>query len=102
MRLLRSLVLARHRRRLAAIADVGTNFVVTRRTSIRNEGGRGQVTIGNYVSLLDTEIVCYSTGRVSIGDYSWVSLRGQIISTRSVVIGSCCIIARDVYISDTN
>lgn len=66
------------------------------------EAKRKQVQIGNHVTLLDAELRCYKKGKISIGDFSWFSLRTQIISCSHVSIGSYCIIARDVYISDTN
>lgn len=61
-----------------------------------------QISFGNYVSLLDTDVICYQRGQIRIGDYSWFSLRTQIISATCVTIGSYSIFARDVYISDTN
>jgi len=54
------------------------------------------------VTLLDDELRCYRSGTIVIGDFVWMSLRGQIIAVGSVEIGSYCIFGRDVYISDTN
>jgi acetyltransferase-like isoleucine patch superfamily enzyme len=45
---------------------------------------------------------CYRDGYIVIGDFVWMSLRGQIISVASVAIGNYCIFGRDVHISDTN
>lgn len=95
-------VLALHRRRLARHARFGPGFVFTPRTRIVNHASPDRVRFGRSVSLLDGELTCYRGGEIVIGDYSWMSLRGQIISTSSVTIGRYCIIARDVYISDTN
>jgi acetyltransferase-like isoleucine patch superfamily enzyme len=61
-----------------------------------------QVRLGRYVSLLETDLICYAKGNLSIGDYCWFSLRTQVISASSVTIGPYSIFARDVYISDTN
>lgn len=94
--------LARHRRDLEAAVVVGTDFRPSLRTTIANEGSRDQVRIGHHVTLLDDELRCYLRGRITIGNFVWMSLRGQIISTVSVSIGDDCIFGRDVYISDTN
>ena len=93
---------ARHGRWLHARATIGPDFVFTRRTGIENAGGPDRITLGHHVTLLDTELRCYEGGRIRIGDYVWMSLRGQIVSGVDVSIGSYCIIARDVYISDSN
>jgi acetyltransferase-like isoleucine patch superfamily enzyme len=83
-------------------AIVGPAFHPGRRTTLVNEGQPTQVRIGSNVTLLDDELRCYRDGHISIGDFVWMSLRGQIISASSVEIGSYCIFGRDVYISDTN
>jgi acetyltransferase-like isoleucine patch superfamily enzyme len=84
-------------------ALVGNNFICGPRSNIFLDGAcREQVTIKNNVTLLDAELRCYAQGHISIGDYCWFSLRTQIISCSSVIIGSHCIFARDIYISDTN
>ena len=57
--------------------------------------------IGIGTEFTESEIIIYD-GQVKIGDYCWFSLRNQIISNHSVIIGNYCIVARDVYISDTN
>lgn len=92
----------RHGRRLHAVAQIGEQFGFTRRTAIENFATPERIIIGHHVSLLDTELRCYQRGMLRIGDYTWVSLRGQIVAAEEVSIGSYCIIARDVYISDTN
>ena len=61
-----------------------------------------QISLGKYVSLLETDLICYEKGSLSIGDYCWFSLRTQVISASSITIGPHSIFARDVYISDTN
>ena len=98
----KSALLARHRKRLAAIGEIGENFQFTLGTRFRNEAGSGAIRVGRHAGLLDCELIAYRGGEIRIGDYTWMSLRGQIISASSVAIGSYCIIARDVYIGDTN
>ena len=80
---------------------VGSDFRVGPRTSVQ-AGARGSVQIGHHVTLLDDEVRCYAGGTISIGNFVWMSLRGQIISATHVEIGDYCIFGRDVYISDTN
>lgn len=89
-------------RSIRARARVGQSFSCTGRTTLANEAGADHVVLGDYVTLLDTELRCHARGRIRIGNYTWISLRGQIISCEDVRIGDYCIIARDVYISDTN
>lgn len=83
-------------------AAIGASFTSSTRTTITNRGDINQVVIGNFVTLLDDELTCYKSGSIRIGNYVWMSLRGQIISCTNVTIGNYCIFARDVYISDTN
>ncbi len=90
------------RNRLAAVAIIGRHFQPTWRTSIRNEAARNAIRIGDHVGLMGGELICYAKGHITIGAHTWISLRSQIISATSVRIGSHCILARDVYISDTN
>jgi acetyltransferase-like isoleucine patch superfamily enzyme len=98
----RSLAAAYRRGRLVRLAVIGSHFQPTFRTTIRNDASRQAVRIGDHVGVLDGELICYPKGHIAIGDHSWISLRAQIISAVSVSIGSHCILARDVYISDTN
>lgn len=91
----------RQRRRLFAAAEIGAHFNGTQ-TGIRNDGAPEQVRIGTNVTILQSELICYAGGRITIGHHSWISLRAQIISCSAVTIGPYCVIARDVYISDTN
>jgi acetyltransferase-like isoleucine patch superfamily enzyme len=65
-------------------------------------GSIHQVRIGNFVSLLDDELTCYEKGQINIGNYVRMSLRGQIISFKSISIGNYCTFAPDVYIRDTS
>jgi len=90
------------KRRYFRDAIVGLNFTCQTGGVSLVDATRDQVTIGDHVTLLDGELRCYSKGKISIGDFSWFSLRTQIISCSHVSIGAYCIIARDVYISDTN
>jgi acetyltransferase-like isoleucine patch superfamily enzyme len=84
-------------------ARVGKNFYCGYNTLISLIGASTeQIQIGDNVSLLQAELRCYRKGEIRIGDYSWFSLRTQIISCSSITIGRYCIFARDVYISDTN
>lgn len=57
--------------------------------------------IGEGTAFSESEFRIYN-GQISIGKNCWFSLRNQIISNYSITIGDFCIIARDVYISDTN
>lgn len=91
----------RTRRRQSEAAEIGAHFHGTG-TGIRNDGDRGQVRIEPHVTILQSELICYQTGRITIGHHSWISLRAQIVSCSTVSIGPYCVIARDVYISDTN
>lgn len=84
-------------------AVVGENFICGLNTRIyKKRTERDAIKIGVNVSLLDAELRCYEKGSIKIDDYSWFSLRTQIISCSSIKIGKYCIFARDVYISDTN
>jgi acetyltransferase-like isoleucine patch superfamily enzyme len=90
-------------RQVNRFAMVGTGFKCGPRTSVSLEGSlRDQVRLGNYVTLLQAELRCYSKGHIEVGDHCWFSLRTQIVSCADVRIGPYCIFARDVYISDTN
>ncbi|MHB8066504.1 MAG: acyltransferase [Desulfobaccales bacterium] len=103
MQLIQALTTWWRKNRLAQRARLGEQVRCGPRTSIYLEGARkDQVIIGNYVTLLEAELRCYRHGRIAIDDYSWFSLRTQIISCSSVTIGKYCIVGRDVYISDTN
>lgn len=101
-RFISHLVDIRYRRKLTAAGHIGRDFKYMQSTRFINHAGPDAIVIGDHVTLLDSELTCYSQGRISIGHHCWISLRGQIISNRSVTIGNYCIIARDVYISDTN
>lgn len=84
-------------------STVGTNFNCGIGSSVYlEELDRARINIGNYVTFMQAELRCYRHGSIKIGDYCWFSLRTQIISCSNVTIGSHCIFARDVYISDTN
>jgi acetyltransferase-like isoleucine patch superfamily enzyme len=83
-------------------AIVGPGFRPGPRTTVTNYGEPGSVCIGHHVTLLDDELRCYRGGSISIGDFVWMSLRGQIVAAQHVEIGDYCIFGRDVYISDTN
>jgi acetyltransferase-like isoleucine patch superfamily enzyme len=89
-------------KKMAKRAVIGNDFKFTKSTRIRNHGAREQIVIGNYVSFLDDEIICYKNGKIEVGDYVWMSIRGQILSASAVQIGNYSFFARDVYISDTN
>jgi acetyltransferase-like isoleucine patch superfamily enzyme len=80
----------------------GDHFVFGAYTTFHNDGTPNQIQIGNYVTLLQAELRCYSKGKISIGNYCWFGLRTQISSCSSITIGDYCIFGRDVYISDTN
>lgn len=91
------------RNRLEQSAIIGSNFRHGLRTSIHLEDStREQIQIGHYVTMLEAEIHCYRKGKITIGNYNWFSLRSQLISCTGISIGSYCLFARDVYISDTN
>ena len=91
------------KKRFEENAMVGKNFSCGRHTGIYNKRNEKKaISLGNNVTLLDAQLRCYEKGQIEIGDHSWFSLRTQIISCSSVKIGSYCIFARDVYISDTN
>ena len=94
--------MAERQRVLAAAAVLGSHFGFDLGTRIDSSRGRSSVTIGDHVTLLSTELRCHERGSIDIGHHVWMSLRGQIIASRRVSIGSYCILARDVYISDTN
>jgi acetyltransferase-like isoleucine patch superfamily enzyme len=82
---------------------LGEGLVCGAGTRLYLEGASpAQVSLGKYVSLLETDLICYAKGSLTIGDYCWFSLRTQVISATSVIIGPYSIFARDVYISDTN
>lgn len=84
-------------------AVVGPHFKCGKGTNVYLEGARReQVVIGNHVNILQADLRCYQNGNIIIGDYCWLNIRGQIISCSRVEMGSYCLIARDVYISDTN
>lgn len=83
-------------------ALIGDNFSCHGGSVFLDESARDQVVIGHNVEFMDAELICYKNGRIDIGDFCWFSLRTQIISCSQVSIGSYCIVARDVYISDTN
>jgi acetyltransferase-like isoleucine patch superfamily enzyme len=90
-------------RQMSRSAVIGTHFKCGPGTSLSLEGCvRDQVQLGNFVTLLQAELRCYSNGHIEIGDYCWFSLRTQIVSCSAVRIGPYCIFGRDVYISDTN
>jgi acetyltransferase-like isoleucine patch superfamily enzyme len=91
-----------HASRLHRVATIGRNFECTRRSTITNLAGREGVKLGDFVSLLDSELRCYEHGAIRIGNYVWMSLRGQVNACERVSIGDYCIIGRDVFISDTN
>ena len=93
----------RARQRFMKNAVIGENFICGVNTGIyKKRIEKDAIKIGKNVSLLGAELRCYEHGSIEIDDYSWFSLRTQIISCSSVKIGKCCIFARDVYISDTN
>jgi len=100
--MMRGLAAGYRRKRLASLAVIGSHFEPTFGTAIRNDADRQAVRIGRHVAVLDSELICYAKGHITIGDYCWISLRAQIISSVSVSIGSYCMLARDVYISDSN
>jgi maltose O-acetyltransferase len=81
---------------------VGTDFHPGSRTRVTNYGEVSSVRIGHHVTLLDDELRCYPGGSISIGNFVWMSLRGQVVAAQHVEIGDFCIFGRDVYISDTN
>lgn len=83
-------------------AVVGPDFHPGPTTRVSNAGRQDSVRIGHHVTLLDDELRCYSGGSISVGNFVWMSLRGQIIAAERVEIGDYCIFGRDVYISDTN
>ena len=82
-------------------AMVGSDFHAGSRTTVQ-ASERGSIHIGHHVTLLDDELRCYGSGTISLGNFIWMSLRGQVISATRVEIGDYCIFGRDVYISDTN
>ena len=83
--------------------SLGDHFSCGPGTRLYLENARPeQIRFGNYVSMLETDVVCYERGRIHIGDYCWFSLRTQVVSAVGVTIGDYSIFARDVYISDTN
>ena len=93
---------ARRRVRRKA-GHLGHHFVCGGGTRLYLENAQpAQIHVGNFVSLLETDLICYQRGSISIGDYCWFSLRTQVISATNVKIGPYSIFARDVYISDTN
>lgn len=71
-------------------------------SNIMNERDRNFIVIGDNTEFLESEIRCYSKGKIKIGKNCWFSLRLQMISCSSIEIGNDVIVARDVYISDTN
>lgn len=91
----------RQRRRLFAAAKIGAHFDGTG-TGIRNDGAPAQIQIEDYVTIRHSEVICYAGARIAIGHHSWISLRAQIVACSKIEIGPYCVIARDVYISDTN
>lgn len=101
-RIVQRLRQARFTRALGRRAVIGNHFVCTNRTAIHNLTSRDRVSVGDFVTLLDTELRCYAGGNIRLGNYIWMSLRGQIVSAARVEIGDYCLFARDVYISDTN
>ena len=83
--------------------NLGDHLVCGPGTRLHLEGASPQqISLGKYVSLLETDLICYRKGNLSIGDYCWFSLRTQVITASCVTIGPYSIFARDVYISDTN
>ena len=83
--------------------NLGDHLVCGPHTRLYLEGASpAQISLGKYVSLLETDLICYAKGNLAIGDYCWFSLRTQVITASSVSIGPYSIFARDVYISDTN
>jgi acetyltransferase-like isoleucine patch superfamily enzyme len=83
-------------------AVCGDEFHAGPRTAVANPGDPERITVGHHVTLLDDELRCYEDGTITIGNYVWMSLRGQITAQKSVRIGDYCMFARDVFISDTN
>lgn len=95
--------LRRTESRLRQLAEIGEHLITGPKTSISLAGASpDQIRIGHHVTLLEAELRCYARGRIEIADYCWFSLRLQLISASSISIGPYCIVARDVYISDTN
>ena len=90
-------------KRLRRLAEIGDRFQAGPRTSISLiDADPSQIKIGHDVTLLEAELRCYARGSIEISDCCWFSLRLQLISASSIKIGPYCIVARDVYISDTN
>jgi acetyltransferase-like isoleucine patch superfamily enzyme len=72
------------------------------KSNIVNKRQSEFISINDNTELIQAEIYCYEKGLISIGRNCWFSLRTQIIACSEIRIGNNVIVARDVYISDTN
>ncbi len=81
----------------------GENNRFPPRYSIDNQNTRESIVIGqNNWFHNELHIRNYNKGKIKIGNYNWASLRLQIVCAQSVEIGNYCMIARDVFICDTD
>jgi maltose O-acetyltransferase len=68
--------------------------------------GGGEVVVGEGVSLNGTvvpiELVTYTSGRIEIGDHTFINYGASIAARASVKIGSCCHIGHYTFVMDND
>jgi maltose O-acetyltransferase len=79
--------------------------------SIRLKGrlyvsGKGDLILGHGVSFVGTvvpvELVTYTSGRIEIGDHTFINYGSSITARASVKIGTCCFLGHYTFVMDNN
>jgi len=82
-----------------------TPFSVRLRGRVQLSGG-GEVVLGEGVSLNGTvvpvELVTYTSGRIEIGNYTFVKYGSSIAARASVKIGSHCLLGHYTFVMDND
>jgi acetyltransferase-like isoleucine patch superfamily enzyme len=81
----------------AGILTVHPGFPLPR---VTNRGGH--IEVGNCSFFPGVHIECWKGAVVRIGKGTYINRNTEIVSSRSVIIGADCMIARDVLIMDTD
>jgi len=81
-------------------AVVGKNFKNGHNVCV-NTGFRNRIFVGDDCTV-GADLFCTSSGGIHIGNNTWIGGRSIIRSTKSVIIGSHCLISTDVVIQDNN
>ena len=80
-------------------------FSVRLRGRIRLSGC-GEVVLGKGVSLVGTvvpiELVTYTSGRIEIGNRTFINYGSSIAARASVKIGSCCLLGHYTFVMDND